>query len=146
MAHGKREKRFKSRIQRNNAIFMTKRTADVSTTNSRDRSASMKATSLRLLPRNILKREDILFLIAQADKAFRSIDKKITSGDPDLLVYNENTGDRFSVEVKENDQVTDNQRILFPLIKTFLCPRICGEGYWKMNQCSLRQCKKCRCY
>jgi len=65
----------------------------------------------------------VRFLIAEADEAFRSIGKKISSGDPDLFVYNEcSTGDRFFVEVKENDQITDNQKILFPLVQKILCP------------------------
>ena len=63
----------------------------------------------------------VCLLIAEADKAFRSIKKQIASGDPDLFVYNESTGDRFFVEVKENDQITDNQKVLFPLIQKFLC-------------------------
>jgi hypothetical protein len=63
----------------------------------------------------------VRLLIAEADEAFRSIGKKIASGDPDLFVYNEYTGDRFFVEVKENDQITDNQKILFPLVQKFLC-------------------------
>lgn len=37
--------------------------------------------------------EKVRLLIAEADRAFRSIGKKITSGDPDLFVYNENMGD-----------------------------------------------------
>ena len=61
-------------------------------------------------------------LIDQAGEAFRSVGKKVASGDPDLFVYNESTGDRFFVEVKENDQITDNQKVLFPLIGNFLCP------------------------
>ena len=64
----------------------------------------------------------VRLLIAEADEAFRSIGKKVVSGDPDLFVYNEYTGDRFFVEVKENDQITDNQKILFPLVQKFLCP------------------------
>jgi hypothetical protein len=64
----------------------------------------------------------VRLLIAEADKAFRSIGKKIASGDPDLFFYNESTGDQFFVEVKENDQITDNQKVLFPLIGKFLCP------------------------
>ena len=64
----------------------------------------------------------VRLLIAEADEAFRSVGKKISSGDPDLFVYNEYTGDRFFVEVKENDQITDNQKILFPLVQEFLCP------------------------
>ena len=64
----------------------------------------------------------VRLLIAEADEVFRSIGKKIASGDPDLFVYNEHTGDRFFVEMKENDQITDNQKILFPLVQEFLCP------------------------
>jgi len=64
----------------------------------------------------------IRLLIDEANKAFRSIGKKIGSGDPDLFVYNESTEERFFVEVKENDQITDNQKTLFPLIQKFLCP------------------------
>jgi len=71
---------------------------------------------------HIFGETQVRLLIAEADKAFRSIGKKIASGDPDLFVYNESTGDRFFVEVNESDQITDNQRILFPLIKTFLFP------------------------
>jgi hypothetical protein len=71
---------------------------------------------------HIFGETQVRIFIAEADKAFRSIGKKIASGDPDLFVYNESTGDRFFVEVKENDQIADNQRLLFPLIKTFLCP------------------------
>lgn len=64
----------------------------------------------------------VRLLIDEADKAFRSFGKKIASGDPDLFVYNESTEDRFFVEVKENDHITDNQRILFRLIEKYLCP------------------------
>ena len=71
---------------------------------------------------HIFSEGKVRFLIAEADKAFRSIGKKIASGDPDLFVYNESAGDWFFVEIKENDQVTDNQRILFPLIEKLLCP------------------------
>jgi hypothetical protein len=68
----------------------------------------------------IFSEDKVRLLIAEADKAFRSIGKKIAAGDPDLFVYNESTGDWLFVEIKENDQVTDNQRILFPLIQKFL--------------------------
>jgi hypothetical protein len=61
-------------------------------------------------------------LIAEADRAFRSIGKKIASVEADLFVCNESTGDRFFGEVKGDDQITDNQRILFPLIQKILCP------------------------
>jgi hypothetical protein len=71
---------------------------------------------------HILSEGKVRLLIAEADKAFLSIGEKIASGDPDLFVYNEGTGDWFFVEIKENDQVTDNQRILFPFIQKFLCP------------------------
>jgi len=43
-------------------------------------------------------------------------------------VYNESKGDWFFVEIKENDQVTDNQRILFPFIQKFLCPVFVALG------------------
>jgi len=73
----------------------------------------------------------IVVVLLLREKAFRSIGKEIASGDPDLFVYNENTGDCFFVEIKEKDHVTDNQRILFPLIQKLLCPvfvaRVIGE-------------------
>ncbi len=61
-------------------------------------------------------------LISEADRAFRSSGKKIASGDPDLFVYNEQTEEYFFIEVKDKDQVTGNQRILFPLLQKHLCP------------------------
>ncbi len=61
-------------------------------------------------------------LIAEADIAFRSVGKKIASGDPDLFVYNKSAKECFFVEVKDTDYITDNQRILFPLIQRHLCP------------------------
>jgi hypothetical protein len=64
----------------------------------------------------------VRLLIAQAENAFQSISKTVVSGDPDLFVYNESRQDRFFVEVKEKDHITDNQKILFPLIEKFLCP------------------------
>ena len=70
----------------------------------------------------IFGEQKVRLLIAEADRAFHSIGKKIASGDPDLFVYNESTGDWFFVEVKENDQITDNQKVLFTLIQKFLCP------------------------
>ena len=76
---------------------------------------------------HIFSESKVRLLITEADKAFRSIGKKIASGDPDLFVYNEITGDWFFVEIKENDQVTDNQRILFPIIQEFLCPVIAAR-------------------
>ena len=71
---------------------------------------------------HIFGESQVRLLIAEADNVFRLLGKKISAGDPDLFVYNENTQDRFFVEVKENDDVTDNQKILFPLIQKFLCP------------------------
>jgi hypothetical protein len=70
----------------------------------------------------IFSEPQVRLLIAEVESSFRSIGKKIASGDPDLFVYNESTGDRFFVEVKENDQITDNQKVLFPLIQKLLCP------------------------
>ncbi len=61
-------------------------------------------------------------LIAEAEATFRSKCKKIAGGDPDLFVYEENNKAGFFVEVKEKDEITDNQRILFPLIEKYLCP------------------------
>jgi hypothetical protein len=71
---------------------------------------------------HIFGEPQVLLLIGEADKAFRSTGKRIASGDPDLFVYNDINRDRFFVEVKENDPITDNQKILFPLIQKFLCP------------------------
>jgi hypothetical protein len=34
----------------------------------------------------------------------------------------ESTEERFFVEVKERNQITDNQKTLFPLIQKCLCP------------------------
>ena len=70
----------------------------------------------------IFSEPQVRLLIAESERIFPSVGKKIASGDPDLFVYNESAGDWFFVEIKENDQVTDNQRILFPLIQKFLCP------------------------
>lgn len=61
-------------------------------------------------------------LIAKADNAFLSIGKRKAAGDPDLFVYNQKSKEYFFVEVKDLDQITDNQRILFPLIQKHLCP------------------------
>lgn len=61
-------------------------------------------------------------LIAEADRIFRSKGKKIAGGDPDLFVYEENNKAGFFVEVKEKDEITENQKILFPLIEKYLCP------------------------
>lgn len=61
-------------------------------------------------------------LIAEADNAFRSVGKRKAAGDPDLFVYNQEINEYFFVEVKDLDQITDNQRILFPLIQKRLCP------------------------
>ncbi|OGP56521.1 MAG: hypothetical protein A2162_10560 [Deltaproteobacteria bacterium RBG_13_52_11b] len=69
-----------------------------------------------------IQKSSVFCIRKKTKKAFRSIGKKIASGDPDLFVYNENIRDRFFVEVKENDQITDNQKVLFPLIEEFLCP------------------------
>lgn len=71
---------------------------------------------------HIFGEPQVRLLIAQADGAFQRLGKRISAGDPDLFVYNESNQERFFVEVKENDDVTDNQKILFPLIQQFLCP------------------------
>ena len=51
---------------------------------------------------HLFSEDKVRLLIAEADKAFRSIGKKIASGDPDLFVYNESRGDQFFVEIMEN--------------------------------------------
>lgn len=71
---------------------------------------------------HIFGESKVRLLIREAESAFRSVGKTAASGDPDLFVYNESREDRFFVEVKENDHITDNQRILFPLIQKFLYP------------------------
>lgn len=71
---------------------------------------------------DIFGEPQVRLLIAEADNAFRLLGKRIAAGDPDLFVYKEKNRDRFFVEVKENDDITDNQKILFPLIQRFLCP------------------------
>ena len=66
--------------------------------------------------------KQVRLLIEEADKAFRSLGKRIASGDPDLFIYRNNGKENFFVEVKENDQITDNQKLLFPIIQKYLCP------------------------
>ena len=61
-------------------------------------------------------------LIEETDAAFRSVGKKTASGDPDLFVYKKSLKECFFVEVKDKDHISDNQRILFPLIQRHLCP------------------------
>jgi hypothetical protein len=46
----------------------------------------------------------------------------LRGGDPDLFVYTEDGSDYFFVEVKENDQLMDNQLRLIPMIEKHLCP------------------------
>jgi len=50
--------------------------------------------------------------------------KRRSGGDPDLFVLKDekNIWSCFFVEVKENDQITENQKALFPIIETYLCP------------------------
>jgi len=72
----------------------------------------------------IFGEERIRKVIKKADKIFSSRGKRIAGGDPDLIVYkNENHfGSCFFIEVKENDQITENQKALFPIIEAYLCP------------------------
>ncbi len=80
----------------------------------------------------IFDEKKVRLLISEADNAFRSSGKTRAAGDPDLFVHNEQSQDYFFVEVKENDQITANQMILFPLIQKHLCPvyiaRVAQEG------------------
>jgi hypothetical protein len=48
--------------------------------------------------------------------------KKLKGGDPDLFVYKEDFSESFFVEVKENDELIQNQLILIPIIEKHLCP------------------------
>ena len=68
--------------------------------------------------------ERITTVIKKADKMFSSSNKRVAGGDPDLFVFKNETDfwPCFFVEVKENDQITENQKALFPLLETYLCP------------------------
>ena len=46
----------------------------------------------------------------------------LKGGDPDLFVYKEDLSEKFFVEVKEDDKLTENQLKLFPIIVKHLCP------------------------
>ncbi len=156
MAHGKQGKKSKLPIQKSNVCIYDQFERQVGIHNKVNfvvmvakkyfEEQRYNVESYYYLVRNRNKRErmpgfrkichifgegKVRLLIAEADKAFRSIGKRIASGDQGLFVYNENTGDHFLVEVKENDHITDNQRILFPIIQKFLCPvfiaRITGK-------------------
>jgi hypothetical protein len=48
--------------------------------------------------------------------------KKLKGGDPDLFVYKKDFSESFFVEVKENDELIQNQLILIPIIEKHLCP------------------------
>lgn len=71
---------------------------------------------------DIFGEKEIRSFIAEVDSTFRLVGKGISSGDPDLFVYNDETKECFFVEVKNTDQITDNQKILFPIIQQHLCP------------------------
>ncbi len=66
--------------------------------------------------------KQVQLLIEEADNVFRSLGKRIASGDPDLFIYRNSGKESFFVEVKENDQITANQKLLFPIIQKYLCP------------------------
>ncbi|MFC1839810.1 VRR-NUC domain-containing protein [Thermodesulfobacteriota bacterium] len=70
----------------------------------------------------IFSEEKVRKCIAEADNIFLSFGKKKAAGDPDLFVHMKDLKDCFFVEVKENDQVTPNQKISFPIIEKHLCP------------------------
>lgn len=63
-------------------------------------------------------------VIEKADRIFSSRGKRISGGDPDLFVFKNERQfwSCFFVEVKENDQITKNQKALFPILETYLCP------------------------
>jgi hypothetical protein len=70
----------------------------------------------------VFKETRVRQCIAEADATFLSYGKKSAAGDPDLFVYkNGSSKDCFFVEVKENDHITPNQHILFPIIEKHLC-------------------------
>ena len=73
---------------------------------------------------NILGEERIRKVINIANKSFSSKGKRIAGGDPDLFVFRneKHFWSCFFVEVKEDDQITENQKALFPIIETYLCP------------------------
>ncbi|MGE4223100.1 MAG: hypothetical protein AB7I23_07145 [Vicinamibacterales bacterium] len=52
------------------------------------------------------------------DRAKRADTKGVGGGDPDLFVFG--GGERFFVEVKWNDEITDKQNATFPLIEALL--------------------------
>ncbi len=46
----------------------------------------------------------------------------LIGGDPDIFVSKNLLSTSFFIEVKEKDDLTDNQTILFPIIEKYLCP------------------------
>jgi hypothetical protein len=72
----------------------------------------------------IFGEERVRKVIEIADKSFSSKEKRIAGGDPDLFVFKneKHFWPCFFVEVKENDQITENQKVLFPILETYLCP------------------------
>jgi hypothetical protein len=58
------------------------------------------------------------------DSAKRQLTGNTSGGDPDLFVYRrDNPGDRFFVEVKDHDRLTNKQHATFPFIHK-ICPII----------------------
>ncbi len=74
--------------------------------------------------RRIFGEERINNVIEKADRVFSSKGKRKSGGDPDLFLFKDETNPWpcFFIEVKENDQITENQKTLFPIIETYLCP------------------------
>jgi len=46
----------------------------------------------------------------------------LSGGDPDIFVSKNSLSTSFFIEVKEDDNLTDNQIRLFPIIEKYLCP------------------------
>ena len=72
----------------------------------------------------IFGEERINRVIAEADEVFSFRGKGKSGGDPDLFVFKDekHSWSCLFVEVKEDDQITENQKILFPILETYLCP------------------------
>jgi hypothetical protein len=66
--------------------------------------------------------EALANLNSRADIAKRERTGNLAGGDPDLFVFRpSNPEERFFVEVKHRDQITEKQSVTFPLIEE-LCP------------------------
>lgn len=74
--------------------------------------------------RKIFGKDRVRKVIEEADRIFSFRGKRVAGGDPDLFVFKNEKHFKscFFVEVKENDQITENQKVLFPILETNLCP------------------------